>query len=136
MCCETEICHDEQQCVQDGSVKEGSWGRRSDGKAHVHQAFERVVGASEVLEPALAWERVFFEARQIFVAVVLLSTGKGKDCSPDYDLRCKLNWLWRLPRFEDCPCKLLSALFPMKKISQPRKLQPRHETNLIPVSRR
>lgn len=103
ICCQTEICHDEQQHVQDRSVKEGSWGRRSDGKAHVNQAFERVVGASEVLEPALVWKRVFLEARQISVAVVLLSTGKAKDCGPDYDLRCKLNWLWRLPRFEDCP---------------------------------
>lgn len=91
------------------------------------------MGANEVLEPALTWKRVFLEARQIPVAVVLLSTGKAKDCGPDDDLRCKLNWLWRLPRFEDCPCILLSALFPMKKSA---KMWPRHETNLIPVSRR
>lgn len=116
ICCPTEICKDKQQYIQDGSVKEGSWGRRSDGKAHVNQAFERVMGASEVLEPALTRKRVFLEARQISVAVVLLSTCKAKDCGPDYDLRCKLKWLWRLPRFEDCSCELPSALFaPMKK---------------------
>lgn len=115
ICCRTEIRHDEQQYVQDRSIKEGSSGRRSDGKAHVNQAFERVVGGNEVLKPALTWERVFLEARQIPVAVILLSTCKAEDCGPDYDLWCKMNWLRRHPRFEDCSCELPSVLFPITK---------------------
>lgn len=70
------------------------------------------MGANEIFEPALVGKRIFLESGQVAVALVLLSTCPSKDCGPNYNLWCEVNWLRVLPRLKNCSCQAPSVSLP------------------------